>query len=167
LSVKSSVGEVIVGEVIFGKVIQTRRGSIKYVHFKCLKVWMQTIREEFCRICRTRYDIYYMRKGKSFWKYLITNKSNTESVSYLHFCSVRFAFLCRLSHSSTSNHNAISIADKPFSTEQCLDLLIQSWVCFLNSFKEFTQYMTLFESADLSVGCLKSNGSQMNVSGNR
>ncbi len=132
------------------------RGSIKYVHIKCLKVWMQTTKEEFCGLCRTRYDIYHFKKGKSFWKYLITNESNRIcfllTLLFSAFCIfmpiVSFKYIQSQRHQycgQTILYQTI-IGSLILMNSCAFALLIQSWICLLNSFKEwqFTHYDFIF-----------------------
>ena len=45
-------------------------GTIGFVHLSCLSQWMQSNKEEKCRICSSKFDVQYVKMGHNLFKYL-------------------------------------------------------------------------------------------------
>ncbi len=56
------------------------KGSIKYVHLKCLCDCIQVSKQEICKVCGKQFDIKYIKKGKGFHNFLTNFFSSKQNV---------------------------------------------------------------------------------------
>lgn len=123
------------------------KGTIKLVHMKCLSQWMQTTKEEFCRICRTKFKVKYRKIGHNFYKFLMSDEKHripfllnimfTAIIVFIAILSKKYIESIGNEYDKHFFKFCLSISSLIVINVCIVLLLIQSWIHFFNHFKNW------------------------------
>ena len=130
-------------------------GTIGFVHTACLVQWIQSSKETKCRICRSRYDLPWIKVGENFNKYLLADEMHrmglimtilfTAVALLVHIATLNYC----LTNNFTESDHMLTIASVLYTMYAlvilCLavinlsmfSLVIQFWLCVCEDFKKW------------------------------
>lgn len=128
-------------------------GTIGFVHMTCLILWVETSKEHNCRVCRSRYQLPWVKVGHSFGRYLKADEMHRLGliltvlftaltllvyVSSLKYCMTNgFNGGDRRSWSPMSVMYALVLMSLVVINLSMVSLVIQFWLCVRNDFKKW------------------------------